>query len=481
VNRLRIRLLAVVLLAALLPAVPLTLVVRGLLERSTGPVVQDRLERGLQAGLAAAREELRRHGRRLLATADSVAALPRGGRPAGGVLLLDEAGRPVAIDPATAESLAAAGLPPRRPVRRGGRLLVAVATADGRRLVVGRQLPDTTVARARQLTDAVSLLRGMRLARRQVLRSYVLPFILVYGLLILAAVALAGWAARGVARPLEELAAATRAVAAGDLSVRVVPRGSRELRSLMAAFNGMVADLARQRRVLARLEKLAAWRGMARVLAHEIKNPLTPILLAVQQATRSYRGDDARFAAVLRECEAIVTEEVEGLRELVSQFSAFARLPEPVPRDEDLRPLLDELVRLYGERLSVAAADGPRPARCDPAALRRALVNLVDNGLQACARAGQPERVRVTVARDDEAVRIAVADAGDGVPPDLRERIFEPDFSTRRDGMGLGLAIADGIVRGHGGRIDLDSEPGRGSVFTIVLPHRGEEPTCPPS
>ena len=477
--RLRTRLSAVVLLAALLPAVPLTLLVRSLLRRSTGPVLQERLADGLDAGLALARAELRRRGARLLATADSLAA---GG--AAGVVLLDGAtGRPLA-GAAVPDSLAELTVPPRRPVRRGDWLVVSLPGEHP--LTVLQRLPADLVDQARRLAGAASLMGGLRLSRDRVLRSYVLPFVAVYALLLAVAVLLAGGLARGVARPLEELAAAAGRVAAGDLTVRVPVRGDREVRRLIAAFNNMVAEMDRGRREVARLEKVAAWRGMARVLAHEIKNPLTPILLAVQETRRACAGGDPRTAEALRTCEEIVAEEVATLRELVGQFSAFARLPEPHPRDDDLRPLLDELSRLYGDRLEVDPPAGPLPARCDAAALRRALVNLVDNGLQACARAGRPERVAVSVRADRDAVRIAVRDHGDGVPPELRERIFEPDVSTRRDGMGLGLAIVDGIVRGHGGRVELASTPGVGSTFTIVLPRgapprEGKETACPPS
>jgi len=295
----------------------------------------------------------------------------------------------------------------------------------------------------------------------------------VYAVLAAVALGLAALLARGVVRPVESVSLAAARVAQGDLTVRVDERGPGEAADLARAFNAMVADLERQRRELARLEKLAAWRTMARMLAHEVKNPLTPILLSVQEARRSYRGQDENHRAVLTDCETIVGEEVHRLRELVRSFSDFARLPAPQIDDADLAELARDLERLYGERLAVVAPTGPASASVDAAQIRRALVNLIDNGLAACRRAGVAERVELRVAREADRWHLAVRDGGDGIPPGNLARIFEPDFTTDREGLGLGLPIVDGIVAGHGGSIDIDSTPGRGTTFTVRLPDPG--------
>jgi nitrogen fixation/metabolism regulation signal transduction histidine kinase len=460
----RTRLFAAILLAALVPAVPAALLVRDLLQRSRDASLERHLVDGLEAGMEESRLALAASREALEFAAAGLAA-----DGASGVVVLDVDGTPAPRLAPPADVVEAARRAGPRPQPVGDWLVMRRANADGEELHLVQRLPAGLADRAGRLADALATAAALRLDRGAILRGYVTPFLLIYAVLLLAALGLAALLARGVVGPLHETARAADRLAAGDLEARVEADGPGEVGALVRAFNGMAARLGAQRRELARLEKLAAWRGMSRILAHEIKNPLTPILLAVQEARGSYRGGDAAHAAVLADCETIVREEVEGLRRLVASFSDFARLPAPEPRDDDLRPLLEDLARLYGERLRVETPDGPLPGRFDAEALRRALVNLIDNGLGACARAGRSERVELRAAHADGALVLSVADEGDGIPPENLERVFDPDFSTR-GGMGLGLAIVRGVVEGHDGSIALDSAPGRGTTVNILLP-----------
>jgi nitrogen fixation/metabolism regulation signal transduction histidine kinase len=479
VRRIRTRLMIMILVAALLPAVPMSLVVRNLLERSMNPSLQQTLVEGLQAGLDGSREELQRRKYAFTEAADRI------WRPhltvmnpaeLKGQIMLDEQGRwlkKAVFVPELNEALP--GLDS-MPQIVGEYLALKKRTAAGRPVVIAQALPPDLTGRVGDITDAMGLLAAFQLDREPILRSYILPFILVYAVLILAAMAVASLMAQRLARPLEAVAEAAEHVAEGNLETRVDERGGGEAGALVRAFNGMVARLSQQRGELARLEKAAAWRGMARTLAHEIKNPLTPILLAVQETHRSYKGDDAVHSETLADCESIVSEEVEGLRRLVAEFSDFARAPKPSLREDDLAPVAADLGRLYGDRLDIRLADPTLPGRFDAKALRRALINLIDNGHNACAQAGAEQRVTLTARNErDGGLVLVVADGGAGIEPEHRERIFEPDFSTRKEGMGLGLAIVDGIVRGHDGEIEVTSNPGAGAVFTIRIPAGGKE------
>ncbi|MBU1073294.1 HAMP domain-containing protein, partial [bacterium] len=305
-RRIRTRLMIVILVAALLPALPMSLVVRNLIERSMNPALQQTLVDGLKAGMEGSREELQRRKYAFAQAADRLwkphLALMN---PAAttGQMMMDEQGQwlgQAAFVPELNEALTSLDDGPQVV---GSHLALKVRTAGGRPVVIAQALPPELVARADRITDAMGLLAAFQIEREPILRSYILPFVLVYAALILAALAVASVMAGRLARPLEAVAAGAARVAEGDLETRVDADAGGEAGALVRAFNEMVARLSQQRRELSRLEKAAAWRGMARTLAHEIKNPLTPILLAVQETHRSYRGTDENHREALATCE----------------------------------------------------------------------------------------------------------------------------------------------------------------------------------
>jgi nitrogen fixation/metabolism regulation signal transduction histidine kinase len=480
VRRLRTRLILAFVVVALLPAVPLVVLVRDLLERSFAPPFAAEAANALEAALTDQRARLRAEehafAREVARRAPAIAAgtyAPDPDAPERVFPLADPGDAPPALV-AWAKKQADAR-PDAAPSRVGSWLATAVADPAGRTWVIARPLPDGLTERAQRAVDTIALLRAFREDRAAVLRGFVVPFLLSYALLLAVAVAVGAIVARRIARPVEALSAGAARVGAGDLGTRVQAAGSGEVGRLVTAFNRMVEDLAAQRNELARLERIAAWRDLARSLAHEIKNPLTPIQLAVQQLVQ--RGPSAEadpaYRALLDECAGIVDEEVESLRRLVKEFSEFARMPRPEPEPADAGALLDDLVRLYGDERAARAGGGPVPARFDPREMKRALINLVDNGLAACRAANRPERVDLACAAEAGGVRIAVTDRGTGIAEADRARIFEPNFSTKTEGMGLGLALVEGIVRGHGGTIAVESAPGEGTTFTIRLPEVG--------
>ena len=489
-GRIRARLIVAFVVVALLPAIPLSILVRNLLERSFASPLDADVAGALDAALEESRARLRDEKARFRTELEETVrpALSAGTRlpPAwrtagerGGIVVAIRGESPAADEEklrrwgARREGAPAAESEP----ERLDDLLVASVRAGESLWVLARPLPEGLAGRAERIAETLGLLRALREERDAALRGYVVPFLLSYALLIVVATAVGAWLAGRIARPVESLAAAAERVGRGDLRTRVSVRASGEVGTLVGAFNRMVSGLAAQRDELARLERVAAWRDLARKLAHEIKNPLTPIQLAVQQLGDRYprgaanAGKPDEYEALLDECVEIVDEEVESLRRLVKEFSEFGRLPEPRLEERDLGGTLDEIARLYGsERLAWRRPDGDWRVRFDDGELRRALINLVDNGLAACRAAGVPERVELGLDADAGIVRIRVGDGGAGVAPENLARIFEPDFSTKKEGMGLGLSIVEGIVRGHHGTIDVESEQGRGTTFTIWLP-----------
>ncbi|HEX5758510.1 MAG TPA: ATP-binding protein, partial [Thermoanaerobaculia bacterium] len=219
-------------------------------------------------------------------------------------------------------------------------------------------------------------------------------------------------------------------------------------------------------------QRLLAWAEMARIIAHEIKNPLTPIRLSAEHMREVHKSDPQHFGEVFERCTANILSQVEELRQIASEFSAYSSIPRIEPRPGDLAAAVAELVEGYRaappEGVAVElAVDGPLPARFDARLLGRAVRNLLENALRASAAGG---RVSVRVEGDGSEARIVVADTGPGVPPEVLPRIFDPYFSTHDTGTGLGLPIARRIAEEHGGDLTARNRPEGGLEVTITLP-----------
>ncbi len=284
---------------------------------------------------------------------------------------------------------------------------------------------------------------------------------------------------RRITRRLRDLRGAMEQVAAGDLDARVTPTGRDEVADLARGFNDMARRLAESRTRIEHLTRVSAFQGIARRLAHEIKNPLTPILLAVQQIHRSYKGDDARYRRTLDTAHEVVVDEVATLERLVTNFSRFAKLPTAERVDEDLAALARDLVAAHPEieGLRAETPDDPVVAPVDKGLLRQALTNLVKNAGEALRDVDRPPRVTLRVESVDDVARLIVEDNGPGIPRDERERVFEPYVTGKDDGTGLGLAIVKKIVLDHDGTIAVADSADGGARFEIVLPRQLGPPT----
>ena len=356
--------------------------------------------------------------------------------------------------------------------------------------------------------EVVKRYHQIEASRNEVYQGYLNVFALLLGVTLLLTVPLGFMLARGVTKRINRLAAAIDLVAEGDLSVRVPVTGSDELTDLARTFNRMIGEISQSRSRIEFLQRIGAWQDMAQRLAHEIKNPLTPIQLAVQECHRKYGGDDPKYRALLDTTLEIVEEEVGTLRRLVGSFSNFARLPhadlQPANLSDFLRDCENQLGHLEdpfaGESTGDAADAEPLPATnveikwevpkeelsvaIDRQMLRRVVVNLVRNAVQAIRdhqlRGSKPSgvpagevlgRVIVSAHAEGEGVRIEVEDDGPGVATSMRGRIFDPYVTTKADGTGLGLAIVKKVVVEHGGEIEADESPRLGGArFVLHLP-----------
>jgi two-component system nitrogen regulation sensor histidine kinase NtrY len=281
--------------------------------------------------------------------------------------------------------------------------------------------------------------------------------------------------AKRFARDMELLVEGSLAAARGDLDHRVPVRGPDEVGAVANAFNFMMEDLKTSKEKLVIAERIAAWQEIARRLAHEIKNPLTPIQMAMDTLRKSYKKQHPDFAEILDESTRTVLEEADRLKRIVAEFSDFARMPKPELSRVDLNETIRSALSLYQGAVPVTshlAAELPQ-LDADRGQLTQVLLNLVENARDAIGEREGGKIVVTTKSAADRALLI-VEDNGPGVPGELKDKVFAPYFTTKhsKGGTGLGLAIVHRIVSDHGGRITISDAPGGGARFAIELPLR---------
>ncbi len=292
---------------------------------------------------------------------------------------------------------------------------------------------------------------------------------------ILLAIACSLWIAARVSRPIEQLAHAAEEVASGNWEVRVPERGHDEVSVLAHSFNHMTEQLASQREQLVQSERVAAWRELARRLAHELKNPLFPLQLTVENLVRARALSAEEFDEVFRESTATLGMEIANLKTIIGRFSDFSKMPKPELERIDAKDVIERVRSLYEGAASREAkidfetevTQEAMPMMADPEMLHRALSNLVLNAMDAMPNGG---KLTVSARRQGSNVEIRVADTGEGLTQEECERLFTPYYTTKLHGTGLGLAIVQSVVADHGGKITVESQAGSGATFIITLP-----------
>ena len=290
---------------------------------------------------------------------------------------------------------------------------------------------------------------------------------------ILIGMALAWWATARVTRPVRRLAESAGKVAAGNWGATVEAASNDEIGQLARAFNRMTHELVEQRERLVQAERVAAWRELARRLAHELKNPLFPLQITVENMQRARERFPEQFEEVFREGTATLLAELSTLKQIIARFSDFAKMPAPEMQSLNLNQLAAETFKLFEPRLTqariraVADLDPRLPAiEADPEQMTRVLRNLVLNAIDAMPTGGT---LTVRTAATESGVRLEVSDTGQGLTPEECARLFTPYYTTKTHGTGLGLAIVQSVVSDHKGRISVESQPGKGATFRIEL------------
>lgn len=326
-------------------------------------------------------------------------------------------------------------------------------------------------------------------SRRQMVEAQQHIRAIAYGVAaagILLAIGCSVWIADRVSRPIEELARAAEEVAQGKWDTRVDVRSRDEVGTLARSFNHMTGELTAQREKLIQSERVAAWRELARRLAHELKNPLFPLQLTVENLVHARGLPEEEFDEVFRESTRTLSMEIANLKTIIGRFSDFSRMPRPHLERMDAAEAITRVALLYfpwkgraaegcdvtsaGEQkidcCIVLGAD-PLPIDADPEMLHRALSNLVLNAMDAMLDGG---KLTLSARSLDDRVEIRVADTGEGLTPEECERLFTPYYTTKEHGTGLGLAIVQSVVADHAGTISVESQPGGGAAFVLLFP-----------
>jgi signal transduction histidine kinase len=328
---------------------------------------------------------------------------------------------------------------------------------------------------ANQQLMGVLLVGSSRRPLIELQRQIVSTAMLVGGVGIMVAVLASLWFAARVTRPVVSLAEAARRVAAGDLGAKVEVESSDELGELAAAFNRMTEDLAQQKDRTLQAERVAAWRELARRLAHELKNPLFPLQVTVENLMRAKQKAPEMFEEVFHEGTATLLAEINNLKTIIGRFSEFSKMPQPQRQPTQVNDVVRSVLRVFHAQLQeknqvavrTELADPLPEISADPDLLHRALQNLVLNAIDAMPEGGE---LTIRSATLSNGVEISVSDTGSGLTQEECGRLFTPYYTTKQHGTGLGLAIVQSVVSDHGGKISVESTKEKGTTFRIELP-----------
>jgi len=292
---------------------------------------------------------------------------------------------------------------------------------------------------------------------------YVVVFLLIIGLIVF----LISFAV--ISRPLKRLQKANRALGQGRFDVRVCENSWSPLNPLLVSFNTMAAEIEENRRLLLEAEKKLIWREIARAMAHEIKNPLTPIKLSLERLEIKYEQKTENLDAIFDSTMKIINEEVDNLQKLVERFRGFATLPQPEKEKYDLLEQLQKVIEPYQNQRNINIQNKLEKIVivADKLQMKQVFVNLIQNAFHATK---EEEKIELMILRQPDCYEIEIKDFGKGISAENLNQVFEPYFTTKRKGTGLGLAVVRQIIENHGGSITIVSREKVGTTVKVILP-----------
>ncbi|HDQ00350.1 MAG TPA: HAMP domain-containing protein [bacterium] len=324
------------------------------------------------------------------------------------------------------------------------------------------------------ITETLRIYNSLSLFKKSIVEGQIIWGIATLFILLLTVITIytAKTLARSISEPIQELTKGMQRVAEGDSQTQVDVKARDEIKFLVDSFNQMTRDLKISQQKLMRAERLAAWQDIARRVSHEIKNSLTPLGLSIRRLWNNLSQTESVAQSL-----ATMQDEVESLRRMSEAFSDFARMPQIKMQKQDLNEIIQSLVTLFSAepgapefRLNL---DKNLPiVNCDPMQLRRAFQNIIKNAIEANKEAATKQPITINTSRQEhqtELVKIDIIDKGKGMDEQVLSNIFEPYFTTKARGMGLGMAIVKRIIEDHNGDIEISSQPGQGTRVTMYL------------
>jgi len=355
----------------------------------------------------------------------------------------------------------------------GNSFIITPILFENTKILLIRKLPPQMVAYSNSISKGLQSYRTLKIMRKPIKKAMIILFYIVVTLpFLLLSFYLSLFISEDITTPIKELVVATEKIADNKFDYRVELESKNELKTLIDAFNDMVDELRINREIIKYSERSHAWQDIAKKLAHEIKNPLTPIKLSAERILKQYKNED-EYKKVLEKGIRTIIDEVNNINEMVSEFSNFARLPSTKMEDVNVVEMLKQLISFLSGSYKDIGFDINAPKDnilifVDKNQIRRALLNIIYNSINAIKEADKPNgriEMAILLKGENNRVIIAVSDNGPGIDDEIKDKIFNPYFSKIGKGSGLGLAIVEKIVYDNKGRIWFDSKPGRTTFF----------------
>ena len=304
------------------------------------------------------------------------------------------------------------------------------------------------------------------------LNNFLIRFFQVYSFMLVISIIIAYFLSSYITKSIKEISERIKETRLNEVNEKIdLGDSPQEISLLVDAYNGLIEDLDESAALLAQKEREEAWREMAKQVAHEIKNPLTPMRLTVQSFQRKFDPNDPNIREKLTEYSDTLIQQIDTMTSVASAFSSFASMPAQQNETLNVVKIVQLALEIFNENYITFHADEPRiVTRMDRTQLIRIITNLVKNATQAIDEDEPQPLVDVRIYRDGDKAKITVRDNGKGISVENKKRIFEPKFTTKSSGMGLGLGIIKNIVENYHGTITFSSTPGKGTVFTVTLP-----------